>query len=459
MLINLGRKLFGLGQPSDAAACYRRAIARKPDYVSAHLGLGLALRALDRDSEAEAAYRRALELDPNNQIALSHLADTLNNLGKTEEAVKQFRRAIEIRPDLPEPYNNLGTTLDKLGDFREAETCYRRAIALRPDLAEARSNLALMLLSTGRLAEGWQDYEWRWRSKDGPKRRRDFGKPEWTGQPLAAGSLHLWGEQGVGDQVLHASRLPDARFRAPRCVLECEPRLVPLFTRSFPEVEVIARADPPSARAIDSNIAAHLALGSLPRLLVSDLDAITPHDGYLTADAIRSGSLRARYRALGRGPIVGISWRSNRKDLLRWKSSALLDWAPILTVPGVVFVNLQYGDCAADLAAVREKLGISVYNDAEIDSLKDLDGFAAQVAAMDLVISVSNTTVHFAGALNIPVWTLLSAGLGLLWYWFRDREDSPWYPSMRLLRQQHLGDWGDVIARAAVELRAKAARS
>jgi ADP-heptose:LPS heptosyltransferase len=104
-------------------------------------------------------------------------------------------------------------------------------------------------------------------------------------------------------------------------------------------------------------------------------------------------------------------------------------------------------------------LGVAVYQDAEIDSLKDLDGFAAQVAAMDLVISVSNTTVHFAGALNVPVWTLLSAGLGLLWYWFRDREDSPWYPSMRLLRQQHLGDWGDVIARAAVELRAKAARS
>ncbi|MBI3710900.1 MAG: hypothetical protein HY246_24910, partial [Proteobacteria bacterium] len=288
-------------------------------------------------------------------------------------------------------------------------------------------------------------------------RRRDFRQPPWDGRPLSQTKLLLWGEQGVGDEIIYAGLVGEAGERAGACMLECEPRLVPLFARSFRQIEVVARSDPAHPSTVASDIGAQLALGSLPGLLRPSFDSFRPHRGYLAADPARAAALRARYRALGPGPVVGVGWRSSRRDLTRWKSSDLSDWGPILTLPGVVFVNLQYGDCRAELQQVQETIGVTIHDDREIDSLKDLDAFAAQVAATDLTVSISNTAVHFAGALNVPVWTLLPTGLGLLHYWFLEREDSPWYPSMRLFRQRKLGDWGDVIARVAAELRAFAA--
>ncbi|MBI3710297.1 MAG: tetratricopeptide repeat protein [Proteobacteria bacterium] len=449
---NLANSLREVQRHEEALKWAEKAVALRPDYANGHNILGRVLHDLGRFEAAIAAFERAVALKPDFAVACNNLGNALQDMGRLEEAVERHRRAIALMPNYAEAYNNLGIGLQNLGRLDAAAAAFQCAVDINGDYAEARWNRAFALLLNGRLAEGWQDYECRWRSRDKPAHRREFGRPEWAGQPLGDRTLLLWGEQGVGDQVLYAGLLPAARQRARRCVVECEPRLVPLLSRSFSDMEAVPRSDPPHARTGGGDIAAQLAIGSLPRLLLPTFDAVPKHRGYLTADAARSAAQRAKYRALGHGPIVGISWRSNRKDLARWKSSSLLDWAPALTVPGIVFVNLQYGDCAADLAAVREKLGISIYNDAEIDSLKDLDGFAAQVAATDLVISVSNTTVHFAGALNVPVWTLLSAGLGLLWYWFRDREDSPWYPSMRLFRQSRLGEWDAVIARVASEL-------
>jgi hypothetical protein len=236
--------------------------------------------------------------------------------------------------------------------------------------------------------------------------------PAWNGQPLEGKTLHVWGEQGVGDQVLYAGVIDEARARAGRCVLECEPRLVPLFERSFAGVEVVPQTTPAQQRISAPDIGAQIAVGSLSRFFRTDLASFPRHRGYLRADPTRVALLRERYRRLGSGRVVGLSWRSTRKDLGLWKSAPLAGWAPILAVPGVAFINLQYGDCTAELVDVEQHIGTAIHCDGEVDPLKDLDAFAAQISALDLVITTSNTTAHFAGALGVPVWTLLPAGSG-----------------------------------------------
>jgi hypothetical protein len=205
-----------------------------------------------------------------------------------------------------------------------------------------------LLLLRERFAEGWPELEWRpW-----TRRLRDASNPVkaplWSGGGLA-GTLLLRGEQGVGEEILHAGLMPEALTRAPRILLECDPRLIPLLARSMPQVECVARADPPDPRLLAADIAAQASLGSLPRWLRRRVKNLLPGPPYLAADPARAAALRERYQALGPGPLVGIAWRSVNPRLGHAKTVPLDHWAPILSTPGVTFINLQYGDCAAEL--------------------------------------------------------------------------------------------------------------
>lgn len=255
----------------------------------------------------------------------------------------------------------------------------------------------------------------------------------------------VWQEQGVGDVILYAGMIPDLLEQGARLIVECELRLVPLLARSFPQARVVMRSDP--VHALTREARWQSPLGSLCRWLRRH-EADFPRRGpYLVPDATRVSELRKRYRELGQGPVIGISWRSSNYKVGKQKSLSLSEWAPLLALSGATFVNLQYGDCREELLSLKQDFGVTVHHDETVNSLQDLDGFAAQVAAMDLVISTSNSTVHFAGASGVPVWTLLSRGEALLWYWFQEGEDSPWYPSMRLFRQELPGDWSGLLAR------------
>jgi hypothetical protein len=275
----------------------------------------------------------------------------------------------------------------------------------------------------------------------------------WDGSPLAGKSIFLWREQGVGDEILYGGMIPDLVAARARVVLECDPRLVPLFARSFPSVEVVAQTIPPDPRTESRAVDFQAPVATLGRWLRADFSGFPRHADYLKPDPALAASLRGKYRALAGGrTVIGISWHSRLSPALAEKGTQLADWKEILANPGAFFVNLQYGDCARDIEAARVATGVTVYADPEIDAMKDLDAFAAQVNAMDLVVSTSNTTVHFAGAQNVPCWTLLPSGPGALWYWFTGREDSPWYPAMRLLRRRPDEPWLDLIGRVGKEL-------
>lgn len=263
-------------------------------------------------------------------------------------------------------------------------------------------------------------------------------------------TILVWGEQGVGDEIMFLSLLPELLSATSHCVIECDVRLVPLFARSFPGLEIVANSMPPNSRTKSTDIDVQISMGSLGRLLRPNIQSFRPHEGYLQADADRAKQCRKRYRGSTDTLVVGISWRSGNPKVGKSRTLPLDLWDAVLTQPGIQFVNLQYGDCREELGVYRERTGVDVYQDENVVPLRDMDGFAAQVSTMDLVISIDNSTVHMAGSLGVPVWTLLP--FSPEWRWLLEREDSLWYSTMRLFRQNERGAWAAVIDRVGEEL-------
>jgi tetratricopeptide (TPR) repeat protein len=446
-LYNLGNVQGRLSQHDHALDRYRAALLLKPGFVDAVYGLARTLYELEQYNEAERYYRSALSMKPDMAPAYNGLGNTLRVLGKMEDALNSYRTALELHPEFAECYYNMSNVQFDMGLIDEAIESCERSIALSPDLPEAHWNMAFALLAKGDLTAGWPKYEYRLFKKDAAKTA--FSQPDWEGSSLDGKILLVNAEQGVGDEIMFASCFSDVISTAKACIVECDNRLAPLFARSFPQARFITRTKnasqlPDGMPAPDVKIAA----GSLPRFFRSSFKHFPAHKGYLIADGSAVARWRERLDQLGPGLKVGISWRGGRKAIVRRNRSTTLDqWRDLLLMQNVCFINLQYGDCTDELKAVQDQDGITIHDWDDSDPMRDLDDFAAKIAALDLVISVDNSTVHLAGALGVPIWTLLPFGCD--WRWMRDVDDTPWYPSMRLFRQQSFGDWDKVFNRVA----------
>lgn len=479
---NLGGVLGEQGKRAEEIDAYRRALGIEPLLAPVWSNLGNALRESGALDEAVQACRRATELDPALAAAWNNLGSALHDGGRHEEAIEACRCALQIEPELAHAWNNLGGSLRSVYRYDEAVEAHRHAIQaqpgsapfhfnfgvtlqhcgrtddaiaqfrstleMKPDDADAHCELSLALLGSGRLTEGWQEYEWRWR-RPGAQARRHTGA-HWDGDRSRQRRLLLWSEQGIGDQIIYGSMIAELADSALRITLEMDPRLVTLFQRSFPRAAVVARQDPGLIAQNDYDCQAPLA--SLGRWLRPSFDAFPRHVGFLKADAARAGAFRARLSTSRPGMRVGISWASANREFGDRKTARLADWTGILRVPGVQFVDLQYGDTEEARDELRRHHGLEIAHFDDVDLHNDLEGLAALCNACDLVITVSNVTAHMAGALGRPVWLLLPRARGRLWYWFSGREDSPWYPSMRIFTQQTAGDWREVLDAVAREL-------
>lgn len=482
---NLGLFLAGLWRFEEAAEAHRAAVARAPDSADAHTNFGLSLAELGQLDAAEAAQRRAVELAPDNPGILCNLGSVLRkrqqpeaamtvfrtvldrdpawapawcNLGlaladldRLDEGIAASRRAIETNPRLAEAYDNLGVLLLASGAVDEALAAHRSARRLDARRAEAYWHEALILLLKGDFDAGWPAYEWRWRAKFGRGRLRHTSVPAWDGSSPAGRTLLLWGEQGIGDQIMFSVYLRDLLALGANCIVEADARLEPILLRSFPGTGFIR----PGQRTADlPAVDWQIAMGSLGRWLRPSLASFPERGGYLRADPGLTERLRTRYRDRSGGQaLIGISWRGgtpNRPAVIRARSIALQEWAPVLRTKGVAFVNLQYGDHAVELAEASAALGVPILSDEAINPLASIDAQAAQVSAMDLVVSIDNATVHLAGALGVPVWVLLPAAPD--WRWLLGRDSSPWYPNARLFRQSRRGAWDDVLGNVAAAL-------
>ena len=444
--LNLGNVLLARGELDGSVACYERALALRPTCAEAYNSLGNARQKQGQIDAAIACYEQALAIKPDYAEVYYNLGSACREQNKLNEAVTFYQEALIINPEYAEAYYNLGNVLREQGKLEDASASYRSALMFQPHYEKAAFAEALIQLLQGDFATGWHNFERRWQTTDHDTPKRVYQEPAWAGEKLSSGSLLIWGEQGIGDEIMFAGLIPDAVRTGNHCILDCDARLKALFTRSFPGVNVYPGCGPGNHPEL--KIASQLPVGSLPGLFRTAISAFAATTSpYLIANPDARKRLRARY-ADGRR-LVGLAWYTKNCETGRFRSIDLSLLAPLFTRPDFRWVSLQYGDPGM-LENQAAAAGAPILIDRTVDQFSDPDIFAAQIAAMDLVITIDNSTAHLAGALGVPVWVLLPFAPD--WRWLLHREDCLWYPSMRLFRQTEPGNWQSVVERVRSSL-------
>ncbi|MEX0678392.1 MAG: tetratricopeptide repeat protein [Pirellulales bacterium] len=431
----LGAALEQQGRVEEAIGHYRRAISLRPNSASAHYNLGTAMLKQGRPAEALQDLTTAVQLQPKGDAAQSNLAAAYHLLGREDEARETIDRAIELAPDEPDHHCSLATVLRYQGRPHDALASYERALALNPDQAEAAFGRALVLLSLGRYAEAWPGFESRLASGPGKVK---LGEPRWDGSPLANRTLLIDAEKEPRDTIQFIRLVKLAQRRGGNVVVAVDPTFLTLLGESG-FGDLVSRDEPLPKFEVQA------PLLSLPGILGLELDTIPREVPYLDVDPGRVGKWRdalAPYRGLK----VGIAWQGARAQQLDDRRSIPLDsFARLSKVAGVDLISLEHEEGDRPPAPFE----IAFFDELQSGGQALLDT-AAVIKSLDLVIASDSAAAHLAGALAVPVWLALNKTPD--WRWLLDRDDSPWYPTMRLFRQESSGDWAGVFERIATEL-------
>lgn len=428
----------------EAVALYQSLLAREHGHSEVWNNLGNALREMGELERAAECYETAEKLNPDDPVVLSNRAALLGALGRVEEAEELCRRIVDMQPDAAIPLSNLGQALYAQGRLREAKEQFDAAGAADPANDDIAYHRALTRLKLGEYAEGWKLHEARWRRRRSEPNRHP-GVVPWRGEDPAGKTLLLWSEQGFGDTLQFVRYAPLAAERGARVVLEVQPALVTLL-QGMPGVDKVV---PVGGETGPADFQAPLM--SLPLAFGTTLDTVPAGIPYLAPPAERIAPWERRLNAtLPPGPRIGLVWAGDSRDhdvecllIDRRRSLALAQFAPILDLPGAVFVSLQVGKQGAQAKDFPQVFDIT-------SGITDFADTAALIGGLDLVISVDTSTAHLAAAMGKPVW-LLSRFDGC-WRWLSERDDSPWYPNLRLYRQPEAGDWEAPLARLAADL-------
>lgn len=428
-----------------AIECYENAVRLNPNMAVAQARLGAALQTQKKLDAAMARYRIAIQLQADFGEAYFNLGTALAELGRIDEAVEQYELAAHHAPDFIAAHINLGAIYQDRGQEEQALEHIGRALAIDPDAADPHFNRALILLRRGELMAGWDDYQARLRLPTFPVRLRD--EPLWDGTPIAGKTLLVHAEQGLGDTLQFIRYLPFATKRAGKVVLQVQDVLIPLLKKAavdsiFPDA-LYGYDDP--LPAFDYQI----PIMSLPGVAGTTIENIPAPIPYLSIGDEVIEKWRQRLAGLG-GFRVGIVWKgSSTHTSDHARSIPLAEFAPLARVPGVALLSLQKRDGLEQL----EGIGFEVHRlgDDWDQAAGPFVDTAAVMKNLDLVITADTAAAHLAGALGVPVWVAL--GTRADWRWFLEREDTPWYPTMRLFRQSRSGDWTEVFARIAAAVR------
>jgi tetratricopeptide (TPR) repeat protein len=413
----------------------RRSIAIKPNVPFFHMNLGAAFHAVGRFPEAVAAFERGVQLNPNDAAAHHSLGLAHEKLYDYDRARAYYRRAIELDPKHAPSYYNLGVLVEYHGDYDESLRLLEKAIELKPEYALARTSRATDLLRREKFEEGWLEYEWRWRLPQFRQDLPDPKKPIWNGEPLAGRTILLRCEQGMGDTIQFVRYASLVKERGPKkIILLSQPALVRLMQRATGVDEVIAQgtALPPYD--------VQVPLLSQPRIFKTDIGTIPSSVPYITAEPELAGDANVK---------VGLVWSSNPgHPLARFRTTTLSAFAPLAQIPGLTFYSLQKGEPAKQ--STTPPSGMTVVDRTE--ELTDFAETAALLANLDLVVTVDTAVAHLAGAMSKRTLTIVPFLSDFRWFLARD--DSPWYPTMRLFRLRSMFGWDEAISRVAEALRA-----
>jgi tetratricopeptide (TPR) repeat protein len=438
---NRGSALHALKRFEEALESYDRALALRPDYAEARYNRGNVLHSLKRFEEALADYEHALALRPDYVEVLANRGVTLHAQKRFEEALASHDRALAVRPDYVDAFVNRGVTLHELKRFDEALASYDRALALRPDYAQAHFNEAVCRMLIGDFDRGWQKFEWGWETEGLKNAKRTFSQPLWLGSDEIAGkTVLLHGVHGFGDTIQFCRYVPHVVERGARVILEIQEPLRALMDTLPGAAQIVTRGEP----LPDFDL--HCPLLSLPLALGTRLATIPAQTPYLRASPQTVTDWDARLGPRHR-PRIGLAWSGRPEhDNDRNRSMRLGTLLSPLAGFDATYVSLQR-EVRADDAPVLEGRGDILHFGEDLKTYADT---AALIANLDLVISVDTSVAHLAGALAKPVWILLPFIPD--WRWLLDREDSPWYPTARLFRQDETRKWDSVMARVHAAL-------
>ena len=441
----LGVAVLQQNRPDEAIALIKQAIEHRPGVAEYHNNLGVVLDALEKREEALEHYQLAIRYNPKYAEARNNLGGSLAAIGKIDEAIAEYQRAVELKPDYAEAWDNLGSTLRLALRNYEAIAAYDQAIKLQPNFAYSHYNRGTLMLALGKFEEGWDDFEWRWKCPTFNHPDRNFDKPLWDGSELMGKTILLHAEQGLGDTIHFVRYASTLANRNAKVIVEAQPKLASLLAEVPGVSQAISRGD-----ALP-DFDCHIPVMSIPRLLKTTLRTIPREMPYILPPAIAHENWRSTTRAdalkEGKKKLrVGLAWAGNPASHIDKKRSLAIEMlAPLAAAPNVRFYSLQVGPAAAQI----EKAPFPIID--HTAKLTDFIQTAGLVANLDLVICVDTVIAHLAGAMNHRVWMLTYTPPD--WRWMFDREDSPWYPTMKLFRQKTPGQWDDPIAQVADQLK------
>ncbi len=439
--LNLGNLLKEEGLYNEAIKSYQKVVEINPQFSGAYYNIGSLFQEIDQIDEAVLAYQKAIELNPYYVDAYHDLGYVLQTKGEIEDAIRCYKKALQLDPQLYDAYNNLGRAFQEQGKIDEAISYYQKAIQLNPDFAEAHFNLSLALLLIGNFKDGWQEYEWRLKLRE--HSRYEFSKPLLKGSEIKDKKIFLYAEQGFGDTIQFIRYVELVAKRGARVIIvECQKELISLV-REIKEIDyLLTREDP--LPEFDF----HYPLLSLPLIFETTLENIPSKVPYIFVNDTILKKWKERINKENSKFKIGLVWSGNPKYKKDMKRSIKLDiLLPLLRIKGVTFFSLQKGEATNQIKDLPEEIKLIDY----ASEIEDFTDTASIIQNLDLVISVDTAVAHLAGALGRPVWTLLPFVPD--WRWMLDREDSPWYPTMRLFRQPSIGDWKSVIERVKDELK------
>jgi tetratricopeptide (TPR) repeat protein len=386
------------------------------------------------------SFKNALRIEPDYPEVHLNIGIILNDKQELGAAIESYKKAIKINPNYADAHYNLGIALKEIGETDAAIESYRQAIKIKPDYADANLNQSLAYLHNGNFKSGWAKHEWRWKTDKNESSALETTKPRWSSSEK--NRVLLWAEQGIGDEIMFASVIPDLYAACSKLIVKIDKRLIPLFRRSFPEdIDFRLRDEAVSETEYD----AHIPMGSLPLHFRQTIDSFKPTArGWLTACDIKASRLRRKLLSDGSEILIGISWHSTKpRKGGEKKVMKLAQLAKKLDAPKVKLINLQYGDVNDELDSLQKETGIEVVQVREIDNKTDIDDLAALIMACDKVVSISNVTIHLAGALGKEAQLLLASLCD--WRWGQSSKSSYWYNSVRLYRQTKIDDWDNVL--------------
>lgn len=444
--LNMGYIFNSLNDFSLALDCYDKALSLSPNDPRAWSNKGTTLDAMGLLSEAMEHYLAAIRLDPSDPAPHSNLGYVLHRQKKYKEALIYFETSLNLDQDFADAWCNKGMTFMELRQFEEARKAFTRAIQCNPQHASAHLNLGHLLLGLFEFQTGWEEYEWRWKSSNNDSASFISSKPIWRGQKNIQ-SILIWSEQGVGDQILYATLLPEVSNYAQSITVSTDKKLIPVLQQAYKNITFIDKKIPLSGEEFEYQI----PIASLPKLLRPNLESfLSVNKSHLRCgeDHLQNVKQFVSEKIDPTKKKCGLSWFSGNQRLGSDKSIPVDELAPILSLAEYEFIDLQYGETKESRQIALNKMGATIHKFEQINNDDNLDGLLALICTCDVVVTVSNTTAHLAAALGKETLLLLPYSAGKFWYWNSYQGKNLWYDNVIALEQKKQGDWGGVILRA-----------